>query len=47
MDVLKWNDVDEISVKKFPYKGKMYDVKGISVRWLSRFGEDASGQEYG
>ena len=48
MDVLKWNDVDEISVKKFPYKGKMYDVKGISVRWLSKFGEDDSGQpEYG
>ena len=48
MDVLKWNDVDEIKVKKFPYKGKMYDVKGISVRWLSKCGEDDSGQpEYG
>jgi quercetin dioxygenase-like cupin family protein len=48
MDVVKWSDVEEIKVKKFPYKGKMYDVTGISVRWLSKCGEDDSGQpEYG
>lgn len=48
MNVLNWKEAEEISIKKFPYKGKMYDVKGVSVRWLSKSGEDDSGQpEYG
>ncbi len=48
MEIVKWRDMEETPVKKFPYRGKMYDVKGISVRWLSRVGEDDSGRpEYG
>ena len=48
MDVLNWKDTRDIKVEKFPYRGKMHDVRGISVRWLSKFGEDDSGQpEYG
>jgi quercetin dioxygenase-like cupin family protein len=48
MEVLKWNDPEEIRVERFPYKGQMHDVKGISVRWLSKHGEDDTGQpEYG
>ena len=48
MDVINWNNVEDLKIEKFPFKGKMYDVKGISVRWLSKFGEDDSGiPEYG
>lgn len=48
MDVLNWKNSDDVEVKKFLYRDKMYDVKGISVRWLSKFGEDDMGlPEYG
>jgi len=48
MEVLHWKERDAVKVEKFPYKGKNYDVKGISVRWLSKCGEDDVGQpEYG
>lgn len=48
MEVLNWKESDAVKVEKFPYKGKNYDVKGISVRWLSKCGEDDMGQpEYG
>lgn len=48
MEVLNWKDAEDVKIKKFPYKGKDYDVKGISVRWLSKFGEDDMGYpEYG
>jgi len=48
MEVLNWKDTVPVRVDKFPYHGKLRDVKGISVRWLSKFGEDDLGQpEYG
>ncbi len=48
MDIVKWKDVEDVKIAKFPYKGKPYDVKGISVRWLSKFGDDGTGYpEYG
>ena len=48
MGVLNWNDIEPIKIEKFPYRGKMWDVQGISVRWLSKHGEDDSGSpEYG
>ena len=48
MDLVKWKDVEDVKIAKFPYKGKPYDVKGISVRWLSKFGDDGNGSpEYG
>jgi quercetin dioxygenase-like cupin family protein len=48
MDLVKWKDVEDVKIAKFPYKGKPYDVKGISVRWLSKFGDDGTGYpEYG
>jgi quercetin dioxygenase-like cupin family protein len=48
MEVLNWKNSEEIKIDKFPYRGKPYDVKGIHVRWLSRFGEDDMGYpEYG
>lgn len=48
MDVLNWQDQEEIIIEKFPYRGKKLPVKGISVRWLSQHGDDGSGYpEYG
>ncbi len=48
MEVVKMKDCQEIKIEKFPYRGKPLDVSGISVRWLSKAGEDDMGQpEYG
>jgi quercetin dioxygenase-like cupin family protein len=48
MEFLDWKSVEEVKIEKFPYKGKYRDVKGVSVRWLSRFGKDDMGHpEYG
>jgi quercetin dioxygenase-like cupin family protein len=48
MEVLKSKDIKEVEVTKFPYRDKLYDVKGISIRWLSKTGKDKDGQpEYG
>jgi quercetin dioxygenase-like cupin family protein len=48
MQVLNWKDCEDVKIEKFPYRGKPYDVKGISVRWLSKAGQDDSGYpEYG
>jgi quercetin dioxygenase-like cupin family protein len=48
MDVVNWKDTEDVTIKKFPYKGEMYDVTGISVRWLSKYGDDGTGYpEYG
>jgi quercetin dioxygenase-like cupin family protein len=48
MKVLNWKDCEDIRIDTFPYRGKNYDVKGISVRWLSKHGDDGSGYpEYG
>jgi quercetin dioxygenase-like cupin family protein len=48
MEVLNWKDIEDIKVEKIPYNGKMNDVKGVSIRWLSKTGEDKDGQpEYG
>ncbi len=48
MKVAHWKDVEDIKIEKFPYKGKMLDVTGTSVRWLSKHGDDGNGYpEYG
>lgn len=48
MERVRWQDVEDVPITSFPYKGKPYPVKGISVRWLSRFGNDGTGSpEYG
>jgi quercetin dioxygenase-like cupin family protein len=48
MEVIKATDVTDVKIDKFPYKGKLLDVKGISVRWLSKFGDDGHGYpDYG
>ena len=48
MEVMNSKDVKEVEVKKFPYRGELYDVKGVSIRWLSKTGKDKDGKpEYG
>ena len=48
MHVINWKDCEDKKIDKFPYRGEQYDVKGISVRWLSSHGDDGTGYpEYG
>jgi len=48
MEVLNWQDCEDVEIKKFPYRGQQHDVKGISIRWLSKHGDDGTGYpEYG
>lgn len=36
-------DVENVQVGTLPYKGETKDAKQVSVRWLSRVGQDAQG----
>ena len=48
MNVIHWKDCEDVKIDKFPYKGKMNDVIGTSIRWLSKHGDDGNGNpEYG
>ena len=48
MQTIKALDAQDVKIEQFPYRGKMYQVKGISVRWLSKCGDDGHGSpEYG
>jgi quercetin dioxygenase-like cupin family protein len=48
MEIVNGSECEDVKIEKFPYRGKPYDVKGISVRWLSRAGDDGTGYpEYG
>jgi len=48
MHIIHWRECEDKVIEKFPYKGKMLDVIGVSVRWLSKHGDDGHGYpEYG
>ena len=48
MEVINYKDCKDVKIDKFPYRGEMHDVLGISVRWLSKHGDDGNGYpEYG
>ena len=48
MEVLNFKDCEEQRIEKYPFKGEMREVKGTSVRWLSKYGDDGTGNpEYG
>ena len=48
MEVINWKDCEDVKIEKFPFKGGMRDVKGTSIRWLSKYGDDGTGwPEYG
>ena len=43
MITMKASDVEEIKVGEIPYKGVSSYAKDVSVRWLSKVGQDAQG----
>jgi len=48
MEVIHWKDCQDQKIEKFPYKEKINEVIGTSVRWLSKHGDDGNGYpEYG
>lgn len=48
MEVIEANICPANKIETFPYKGKMHEVIGTSIRWLSQFGDDGTGNaEYG
>ena len=48
MNVMNFKDCEDVVIDKFPFKGKKRDVTGTSIRWLSRHGDDGTGNpEYG
>ncbi len=48
METTHWKDCEDKKIDQFPYKGKMNDVIGTSIRWLSQHGDDGHGYpEYG
>lgn len=48
MEVVHWMNCEERKIDKFPYRDKMNDVVGTSIRWLSKYGDDGNGYpEYG
>ena len=48
MDVVDSRSCEAKKIEKFPYKGKMHDVIGTTIRWLSSYGDDGHGfPDYG
>ncbi len=43
MIAMNATDVEEVKVGSVPYKGQALDAKGVSVRWLSKTGQDTQG----
>ena len=37
------NEVEDVKVGTVTYKGRSSDAKGVSVRWLSKVGQDSEG----
>jgi quercetin dioxygenase-like cupin family protein len=48
MEVAHYSDCADKPIATFPYKGRQLEVRGTSIRWLSRYGDDGTGYpEYG
>ncbi len=48
MQITNFIECKDVKIDKFPYKGKMNEVIGTSIRWLSKHGDDGHGYpEYG
>lgn len=43
MIAMRSHDVEDVKVGAVPYKGQTADAKGVSIRWLSKVGQDAQG----
>jgi quercetin dioxygenase-like cupin family protein len=48
MEVVDSESCEKKKVEQVSYRGKMQDVTGTSIRWLSRYGDDGHGSaDYG
>ena len=48
MHTIHWKESEDKKIEKFPYRGKMNEVVGTSIRWLSKHGDDGNGYpDYG
>ena len=48
MHTIHWKECEDKKIEKFPYRGKMHEAIGTSVRWLSKHGDDGNGYpDYG
>ena len=48
MQIASFRDCEEVKIDKFPFKGSQREVKGTTIRWLSRHGDNGTGSpEYG
>jgi len=48
MIIKDFRNCEDSKIEKSPFKGRMLPVKGTSVRWLSKRGDDGNGNpEYG
>jgi quercetin dioxygenase-like cupin family protein len=43
MIAMSASDVEDVKVGSISYKGQSSDAKGVSVRWLSKVGQDSQG----
>lgn len=44
MDVMNYQDLENLPVKEISFKGTPREVTGTGIRWLSRCGDDGTGQ---
>lgn len=48
VEVVQARNCPQKKIETFPYKGKMHEVVGTSISWLSQFGDDGNGYpDYG
>jgi len=48
MEVTTWQECEGRKVETINFKGEPQDVKGVTIRWLSKCGQDATGApQYG
>jgi len=48
VDVRHWDEVESAEVASLEYRSQMLSVRGITIRWLSKCGDDGTGSpQYG
>ena len=47
METLNVKDTEPKKIESFPYRGKTYKVKDVTIRWLSQAGLDPDSPDYG
>ena len=47
MRVFNVNAIEARKIESYPYKGIPYEVKGVTIQWLSKAGADKDSPDYG